>query len=199
MENNQQKHVDPSALGLFGLALVTLVASMQKFGIVENTLFVIPWAVFLGAAAQLLAGIMDYKKGNAFGGLAFVGYGVFWLGVAMTWSFSGGVIPAAVTGDSKALGFAFLGYLIFTLIMTVGSLPTNKVLTIIFVLIDFLFIGLTFSTLGILHGFMHYFAAAAEILIAAFSFYACAANILAIQFKKTVLPIGKPFYTFKEV
>lgn len=197
MENTVKK-VDPTALGLFGLALVTLVASMQKFGIVSNTLFVVPWAIFLGAAAQLVAGILDYKKGNAFGGLAFVGYGLFWLGVAMTWLFQGGVIKATLAGDSKALGFAFLGYLLFTLIMTAGSLTTTKVLFVIFALIDLLFIGLTFSTFDIAHEFFHYFAAVAEILIAVFSFYGCAANILGIQFKRQVLPLGKAFITPKE-
>lgn len=42
---------DPSALGLFGLAMVTLVASTQKLGWTEGLSFVIPWAIFLGAFA----------------------------------------------------------------------------------------------------------------------------------------------------
>lgn len=45
-------YADPSALGLFGLAMVTLVASSQKLGITEGLSFVIPWAIFLGAFAQ---------------------------------------------------------------------------------------------------------------------------------------------------
>lgn len=46
---------DPSALGLFGLAIITLVASSQKLGITSGTALVLPWAIFLGATAQLFA------------------------------------------------------------------------------------------------------------------------------------------------
>lgn len=53
---------DPSALGLFGLAMVTLVASSQKLGITSGVSFVIPWAIFLGAFAQLFACINDAKR-----------------------------------------------------------------------------------------------------------------------------------------
>jgi len=56
-----QATANPSPLGLFGLAIVTLVASTQKLGITEGTVNIIPWAIFLGAAAQLLAGFMDYR------------------------------------------------------------------------------------------------------------------------------------------
>lgn len=195
----EKKLVDPSALGLFGLAMVTLVASMQKFDLVNGTLFVIPWAIFLGAIAQLIAGFLDYKKGNAFGGLAFIGYGLFWLAIALTWSFQNGIINAANSGDKNALGFAYLGYLVFTLIMTVGSLKTNKVLFIIFLLIDVLFLGLSLTTFNLLNDFSHYLAATAELLIAIFSFYGCAANIINIQFRAPVLPVGGPVLPDKNV
>lgn len=39
---------DPSAIGLFGLAIVTFVASTQKLGWTEGLGLVIPWAIFLG-------------------------------------------------------------------------------------------------------------------------------------------------------
>jgi uncharacterized protein len=37
---------DPSALGLFGLAMVTLVASSQKLGLTDGLSLIIPWAFF---------------------------------------------------------------------------------------------------------------------------------------------------------
>lgn len=39
---------DPSGIGLFGLAIVTLVASTQKLEWTEGLGFVLPWAIFLG-------------------------------------------------------------------------------------------------------------------------------------------------------
>ena len=51
MSNNSTQHVkivtaDPSALGLFGLAMVTLVASFQKLGVTDGVSLVLPWAIF---------------------------------------------------------------------------------------------------------------------------------------------------------
>jgi len=155
---------------------------------------VIPWAIFLGASAQLYASIQDAKKNNMFGATAFGGYAFFWFSVAMTWMTKAGVFGEALasTADTKQLGIAFVGYLIFTLYMTIGALTTNKVLFLIFFFINFLFIGLSFSTLGILEGPMHQLAAYAEFIISLLSFYGSAALIINGQFGKTVLPMGAP-------
>ena len=69
---------DPSGIGLFGLAIVTLVASSQKLGITNGLSLVIPWAIFLGAFAQLFACIHDAKHNNTFGMTAFGAYAFFW-------------------------------------------------------------------------------------------------------------------------
>lgn len=37
---------DPSGIGLFGLAMVTLVASSQKLGLTDGVSLVLPWAIF---------------------------------------------------------------------------------------------------------------------------------------------------------
>lgn len=193
----ESKHVDPSALGLFGLAMVTLVASSQKLGITTGLSLIIPWAIFLGALAQLLAGVLDYKKGNVFGATAFCGYGFFWLAVATTWLINLGALGVELKGavDTNQLAFGFLGYLIFTLFMTIGSMETNKVLLIIFILIDLLFLGLAVSTFNGSHTF-HNLAAYAELGISIVSFYGCGANVLNNHFGYAFLPVGKPLGIF---
>ena len=190
---------DPSAIGLFGLAMVTLVASSQKLGLTSGVSLVIPWAIFLGAAAQLVACINDFKHNNHFGATAFGAYAFFWFAMAMSWMIQNGVFgeTLAAAADPKQFGFAFLGYLIFTLFMTIGAMETNKVLFFIFVMIDFLFLGLALSNLGIAEHAMHSLAAYSELLIAIFSFYGCGANVLNNHFGKTFLPVGKPFGIFK--
>lgn len=192
-------YADPSALGLMGLAMVTLVASSQKLGITEGLSFIIPWAVFLGALAQLYASIIDARHNNTFGMTAFGAYGFFWLAVASSWLIQLGVFGENLAGsvDGRQLGFAFLGYLIFTLFMTIGAMETHKVLFIIFLLIDFLFIGLTLNSFGVLPEFSHKVAAISEFLIAIFSFYASAASVLNNHFGKSFFPVGKPFGIFK--
>ncbi len=74
-QNIKIVNCDPSALGLFGLAMVTLVASSQKLGLTEGVSFVLPWAIFLGGFAC----INDSKRQNTFGTTAFGGYAFFGL------------------------------------------------------------------------------------------------------------------------
>lgn len=198
---SEKTHVDPSALGLFGLAMVTLVASSQKLGFTEGVAYVLPWAIFLGALAQLVAGILDYKKGNVFGATAFCAYGFFWLAMAMSWLINLGALGAKLqeTVDTRQMGVAFVGYLILTLFLTIGAMETNKVLFFIFVFIDMLFLGLSVSTLSTQEGIhiaFHNLAAYAELAIALLSFYACGANVLNNHFGRAFLPIGKPFQIF---
>jgi len=196
MEERKIVVADPTPLGLFGLAMVTLVASSAKLGLTSGVSFVIPWAIFLGASAQLYASIQDAKKNNMFGATAFGAYAFFWYSVAFSWLIQSGLFGAELAEkvDVKQLGIAFIGYLIFTLYMTIGSLATNKVLFLIFFFIDFLFIGLSFSTLGVMPEFMHNVAAVSELTIALLSFYGSAAIVINNQLGKVVLPLGKPLY-----
>lgn len=201
--NTQQVKIttaDPSALGLFGLAMVTLVASSQKLGLTDGVSFILPWAFFLGGLAQLFACVQDAKHNNIFGTTAFGAFGLFWFGVGMSWLIQLGAFgeELAANADPKQLGVAFIGYLIFSVYMTIGAMETHKVLFFIFVFIDFLFIGLSLSTLGVMPEATHMLAAVSELLIALLSFYGSAAVVLNTHFGQVVLPIGKPFGLFKK-
>ena len=202
IENNKVKIItaDQSALGLFGLAIITLVASSQKIGLTSGSSLVLPWAVFLGASAQLLAAINDFKHDNTFGATAFGAYAFFWYAIGFVWMIQAGVfgLVLAETIDTRQLGFAYLGYLIFTLYMTIGAMETHKVLFTIFVLIDCLFIGLTLSSFQIVTEVTHKFAGYSELLISIVSFYGSAASVLNNHFNRIFLPVGKPFGIFKK-
>lgn len=191
---------DPSAEGLFGLAMVTLVASSEKLGWTSGTSLLIPWALFLGAAAQFYASMQDSKHNNVFGATAFAGYGLFWFAIGMSWMIQEGVLGATLqqNTDPKQLGVAFIGYLIFTLFMTLGALETNKVLFMIFFFINFLFIGLSMYSFGIAPHFSHALAGWSELIISMLSFYGCAAAVLNAHFEREFLPVGKPFGIFKK-
>lgn len=191
---------DPSALGLFGLAIVTFVASSQKLGLTSGVSLVLPWAIFLGASAQLMASINDFKHNNTFGATAFGAYAFFWYAMGFAWLEQNGVFgqTLAAQADTKQMGMAFLGYLIFTLFMTIGAMETHKVLFTIFVLIDFLFLGLAASSFGVMEHAMHQLAAYSELAIAIVSFYGCGAAVLNTHFEREFLPVGKPFGIFKK-
>lgn len=205
MTNNNTQNVtvttaDPSAIGLFGLAMVTLVASSQKLGITTGLSYVIPWALFLGAFAQLFAALGDSKRNNVFGTTAFGGYAFFWMAVALSWLIKLGFFGEKLASDMdpKQLAFAFLGYLIFSLFMTIGALETNKNLFFIFVFIDLLFVGLTLTTFGVMTEATHKLAGYSELMIAILSFYGSGASVLNNHFGRSFLPVGKPFGIFKK-
>lgn len=180
--------------------MVTLVASSQKLGLTDGLSFVLPWAFFLGGIAQLFAATQDAKHNNTFGTTAFGAFGLFWFGVGTSWLIQLGIFgeTLAVNADPKQLGVAFVGYLIFSVFMTIGAMETHKVLFFIFVFIDFLFIGLSLSSFGIFREATHMLAAISELIIALLSFYGSAAAVLNTHFGQVVLPVGKPFGIFKK-
>lgn len=188
---------DPSSLALFGLAMVTLVASTQKMGVTDGLSLVIPWAIFLGGGAQLFGALGDFKRNNVFGGTAFGAFALFWWAVAASWLIKMGTFgpELAKAVDMRQLGFAFFGYLIFSLFMTYGAAKNNKTLFFIFVAIDFLFVGLSTSLLatGPLAEFGHYLGAYSELVCSILSFYLSAATVLNPHFGRVVIPTGKAF------
>jgi succinate-acetate transporter protein len=193
----ETKHVkvevaDPTVLGLFGLALVTLVASSQKLGLTEGLSFVIPWALFLGGIAQIIAGIFDFKHNNLFGATAFSAYGLFWIAVCMAWltklGFFGETLQS--TADGKQLGVAFFGYLLLSIPLTISALKMSVVMFVLMMDICLLFLSLGLDALGLGENW-HTVAAYSELTISLLTFYALSSKYLNSFFKKTILPVGK--------
>ena len=166
----------------------------------EGLGLVLPWAIFLGGIAQFYASVLDSKHNNTFGTTAFGAYGLFWMAVGLGWLVQAGALGENLMAsvDTRQLGVVYLGYLVFSVFMTIGALETNKVLFFIFVLIDFLFIGLALSSLGIMEHGMHLLAAYSELAVAILSLYGAGASVLNKHFGFAFLPIGKPFGIIKK-
>lgn len=184
---------DPTTLGLFGLAIVTLVASSQKMELTSGLSLVLPWAIFLGGIAQLIASLFDFKHNNLFGATAFSAYGLFWIGMAMSWLIKlgcfGNTLAQAV--DVKQLGFVFIGYMILTIVFTVSGLKMSKAMFVLLLLIVVLFLGLALDSFGCGHVW-HAVAAYAELAISLLTFYVLAAKYLNSFFGKNIIPVGSP-------
>ncbi|CDN31634.1 GPR1/FUN34/yaaH family protein [Mucinivorans hirudinis] len=195
METTQHVKIetaDPTPLGLMGLAMVTLVACSQKLGISEGTSLIVPWAIFLGALAQLMASALDFKHNNLFGAIAFGAYGFFWLGVASTWLIKAGVLGETLqqTADGTQLAFAFLGYFVFSLIVTLAAFRLNTMLSVLMLLIDLLLLSLTMDAFAMGH-IWHTIAAYSELFISIGSFYGVAAAMLNKSYGRVMVPVGK--------
>lgn len=184
---------DPTTLGLFGLAIVTLVASSQKMELTSGLSLVLPWAIFLGGIAQLIASLFDFKHNNLFGATAFSAYGLFWIGMAMSWLIKlgcfGDTLAQAV--DVKQLGFVFIGYMILTIVFTVSGLKMSKAMFVLLLLIVVLFLGLALDSFGCGHVW-HDVAAYSELAISLLTFYVLAAKYLNSFFGKNIVPVGSP-------
>lgn len=185
---------DPTALGVFGLSMVTFVAASAKMGWTTGTAYLIPWALFLGSIAQIWASSIDFKKNNYFGAIVLGAYGLFWIAVAMHWATSLGWLGAVGdSADPKQFGFACIGYFIFSLFIMVAALEANKVFFAILVLINVLLPALALSIFGINAAFFSMVAAYSELGISLLGFYCAGAVFLNSYFGRTLLPLGKPF------
>ncbi|WP_017756043.1 acetate uptake transporter [Calidifontibacillus oryziterrae] len=184
---------DPTALGVFGLSMVTFVAASQKMGWTTGTEYILPWAIFLGAIAQIWASTIDFKKNNYFGAVVLGAYGLFWLGVAGHWAIALGWFgELSAAADPRQLAFGFFGYFIFSLFIMVAAFEANKAFAAILVLINILLFSLGMATLGINKELFSMLAAYSEFSISLIGFYAAGAVFLNNFFGREVLPLGKP-------
>jgi hypothetical protein len=100
--------------------------------------------------------------------------------------------------DERQIGAAYIGFLIFSLFMTFGSLAMSKILFAILCFVDLLFIGLSLNAFGISPVFTLRLSGYFELIISLLSFYGSAASVLNNTFQQVVLPVGKPFDIFRK-
>ncbi|MCL1825511.1 MAG: acetate uptake transporter [Betaproteobacteria bacterium] len=187
---------DPTALGVFGLSMVTFVAASQKLGWTSGSAYLIPWALCLGSFAQLWAAAIDFKRNSYFGAVVLGAFGLFWMAVAMIWAFAGGLFgeaaKEAAVNMKPQFGFACFGYFFFCVFITIAAFEANKVFGAIMVLILVLLGSLGLSLLGVEPEFLGLVAGCSELMISLLGFYAAGAFFLNAFFGRPVLPLGKP-------
>lgn len=205
MNTNSTQHfqlsvADPTPLGLFGLAVVTMVASAQKMGIVSDVSWVLPWALFCGSLAQIIAGILDYCHRNIFGATIFSAFGLFWAAVGMSWMIKAGSFGAGLSAgvDAKAIGFAFFAFFLFACIGTIAASSANLFLFVDMVLIDILLICLALDAWKIGEHAPHAIAAYSEMAISLLSMYGAGAAFLNNFYGRTFWPLGAPINKWKQ-
>jgi succinate-acetate transporter protein len=130
---------NPGPLGLLAFGMTTVLLNVCNAGLIPLSSMILAMGIFYGGLAQVIAGILEWKKGNTFGCTAFTSYGMFWLAfVALL------VLPKAGwwgTGpDEKTLGYFLLLWGIFTLVMFYGTIKLkNGPLQVVFGTLTLLF------------------------------------------------------------
>ena len=69
---------NPAPLGLLGFGMTTVLLNLHNAGFYELNSMILAMGLCYGGAAQIIAGIMEWKKGNTFATTAFISYGFFW-------------------------------------------------------------------------------------------------------------------------
>lgn len=189
----QEKHTtvkdisaNPAPLGLMGFGITTVLLNLHNIGLFKIGPMILAMGIFYGGFSQVIVGIMEWKKGNTFGTLAFTSYGLFWLTLVGIL-----IIPKlGIASPSEPIEIAFyLGmWGLFTLGMFFGTFKTNRVLQFVFGTLTILFFSLA---VGDLTGNLAITNIAGIIgIICGFSaIYAGFAHVLNETFNKTVLPL----------
>jgi succinate-acetate transporter protein len=178
---------DPGPLGLAGFAMTTFVLSVFNAGLLPKTLeaTALALALFYGGAAQFLAGMWEFRKGNTFGALAFSSFGAFWLSF---WFYVAHVAPTLPAGDAhKATGVFLLGWTIFTAYMSVASLRTTGAIAAVFIALTLTFLFLTIGAFADSTG-MTKVGGWLGLITAVLAWYASFAGVTNSTFKRTMMP-----------
>ena len=96
---------NPAPLGLMGFGMTTILLNLHNAGFFALDDAILAMGIFYGGIAQIIAGIMEFRKGNTFGLTAFTSYGLFWLSLGNTLYFA---VVGNLVGGFVALGLAML-------------------------------------------------------------------------------------------
>ena len=73
---------NPAPLGLCAFGMTTILLSLHNAGLTALGSPILAMAVFYGGIAQVIVGIMEWKKNNTFGMVTFGSFGFFWISFA---------------------------------------------------------------------------------------------------------------------
>ena len=178
---------NPAPLGLLGFGMTTVLLNIHNAGFLPMSTMILAMGIFYGGLAQVIAGIMEWKKNNTFGTTAFTSYGFFWL------SLVGLIVMPKLGWGEAASGKAMAAYLfmwgLFTFFMFIGTLKISKALQVVFGTLAVLFFLLALGDFTGAEAITR--IAGYEGIFCGFSaIYAAIAQVLNEIYGKTVLPLG---------
>lgn len=184
-----EKLANPAPLGLLGFGLTTVLLNLHNAGFFPLDTMILAMGLAYGGLAQVIVGILEFKKGNTFGTVAFTSYGLFWWSLVLllvlpkTTFFTGLSAPT-----TTALAAYFFMWGLFTSAMFFGTLKANRAVQFVFASLALLFFLLVAreltgnATIAALTGYE-------GIICGLSAVYLAFAEILNEVHGKTVLPI----------
>ncbi len=189
------KLANPAPLGLLGFGMTTILLNLHNAGFFPIDTMILAMGLAYGGLAQVIVGIMEFKKGNTFGTTAFTSYGLFWWSLVLLLVLPNTTIFIGLNAPTEsAMAAYFFVWGLFTFVMFFGTLKTNRALQFVFMSLAILFFLLTIRdltgnlilfgdlTIGMIAGFE-------GIICGSSAVYLALAEVLNEANKKTVLPI----------
>ncbi|MDO8610727.1 MAG: acetate uptake transporter [bacterium] len=137
------KVANASSLGSLGFGMTTILYSIVGAGFFSINTMLISMAIFLGGVTQIIAGLLEYKKGNTFGYVSYTMFGLFWFtSASMT------LMPFFVQihgANSMFMGLFYLLWTVFTVMLYLQTLKMDKLTNVIFLTVVILFGTITVS------------------------------------------------------
>ncbi|PYK45590.1 MAG: hypothetical protein DME46_03840 [Verrucomicrobia bacterium] len=179
---------NPAPLGLLGFGMTTVLLNLHNAGFYELNSMILAMGICYGGVGQIIAGIMEWRKGNSFATTAFISYGLFWLSLVTLIILTKLGWAAASNDMAMAAYLAMWG--LFTAVMFIGTLRLNRALQIVFATLTILFFLLAIGDfIAASPGFKH-FTGYEGILCGFSAIYAGLAQLLNELSHKIVLPLG---------
>jgi uncharacterized protein len=179
---------NPAPLGLLGFGMTTVLLNLHNAGFYELNSMILAMGICYGGAAQIVAGIMEWRKGNTFATTAFLSFGLFWFSLVTL------IVMAKLGWATASNDTAMAAYLamwgLFTGVMFIATLRLNRALQVVFATLTILFFLLAIGDYtNATAGFKH-FTGYVGIFCGFSAIYAGLAQVLNEIFGKTVLPLG---------
>jgi succinate-acetate transporter protein len=148
MSDKIAKLANPAPLGLLGFGLTTTLLNLHNAGLFPLDTMILAMGLAYGGLAQVVVGIMEFKKGNTFGTVAFSSYGLFWWSLVLLLVLPKvSFLPGLVAPSETAMAAYFFMWGLFTFAMFFGTLKANRALQFVFASLTVLFFMLTIRDL----------------------------------------------------
>ena len=185
-----EKLANPAPLGLMGFGMTTVLLNIHNAGFYELDTMILAMGLMYGGLAQILAGIMEFRKGNTFGVTAFASYGLFWWSlVALLLMPMLPFFEGQASSDPSMAAYFFMWGL-FTAVMFIGTLKSNRNLQFVFLTLAVLFFLLTAHRLTGISA-LQTVAGYEGIICGLSAVYLALAEVINEVHGKTLLPIGQ--------
>lgn len=180
--------VNPAPLGLMGFGMTTILLNIHNAGFFPLDNMILAMGIFYGGMAQVIAGMMEFKKNNTFGTTAFTSYGFFWLSLVALNMFS--MLGIGTPANSLSMAAYLFMWGLFTFFMFISTLKINRALQVVFGTLTILFFLLALG---------NYTESATILTIAGYegifcgftAIYAAMAQVMNESYGRVILPMGE--------